>query len=419
MRILLVTDHYPPFIGGAHRWAELLAHGLSRRGHELDVVTEWHGGLPREECEDGVRVHRVRQMRTVPTSRVSDDRQRHSPPFPDPFQVADLRRVIAGARPEVVLAHGWISTSAAVALRDSPVPLLGSAHDYGYFCPTRVLLHDGRPCSGPAPAKCLGCACGFYRGAAKGASAVGGVALARRILARRLDGLQSVTTFVDEQVWSRLFGSRTADAIRRYVIPAFLDTDRTGSATPPAVIDDYVARLPSEPFILFVGALRRIKGVDVLLAAHRRLANPPPLVLMGTLHDDTPPLDGERVSVFHDVPHGAVMAAWERAMFGVTPSVWPEPLGTVTIEGITQGRAMIATVPSGMVDVLQDGAGILVPSGDVAALAEAMERLIANPSLRDELGRTGRIRAPRFAAERVLGEYEGALAEMAAHPRVR
>ncbi len=417
MRILLVTDHYPPFIGGAHRWAELTAHGLSRRGHDVRVATEWHGGLAREECSDGVVLHRIRQMRTVATSLVSDPRQRHSPPFPDPIQVMDLRRVIAAARPDVVMAHGWISASAAVALRGQRTPLLGSAHDYGYFCPTRILLHKGRPCAGPAPAKCLICASGFYGGAATGAGAVGGVAVARRILARRLNGLQSVTSFVDEQVWARLFGDHGGRGVRRYVIPAFLGSDRTSTATPQSVIDHYAARLPAEPYILFVGALRRIKGVDVLLEAYRRLIDPPPMVLMGTIHDDTPPLEAPGVSVFESVPHGAVMAAWDRAMFGVAPSVWPEPLGTVTVEGISRGKAMIATVPSGMADVLGGGAGILVPSGDVEALATAMGRLIADPGLRGQLGRTGQAKAPRFDATRVLRDYERALAELVADSR--
>ena len=39
MRILLATDHYPPWIGGAQRQAQLLAEGMVSRGHEVDVVT--------------------------------------------------------------------------------------------------------------------------------------------------------------------------------------------------------------------------------------------------------------------------------------------------------------------------------------------------------------------------------------------
>ena len=40
--------------------------GWRERGHEVTVVTPWHGGLPRLEVEDdGVAVHRVRQLRTA------------------------------------------------------------------------------------------------------------------------------------------------------------------------------------------------------------------------------------------------------------------------------------------------------------------------------------------------------------------
>jgi hypothetical protein len=46
LKILLATDHYPPFIGGAHRQVQLLAQELSRRGYNVSVATVWHGGLP-------------------------------------------------------------------------------------------------------------------------------------------------------------------------------------------------------------------------------------------------------------------------------------------------------------------------------------------------------------------------------------
>ena len=46
----------------------------------------------------------------------------------------------------------------------------------------------------------------------------------------------------------------------------------------------FSTRLPKEPFILFVGAFRRLKGVDELIAAHQELESPPPLVMVG--HQD-------------------------------------------------------------------------------------------------------------------------------------
>ena len=82
MRILIVTDHFPPFIGGAHRQAQLLGRSMANRGHQVAVAAPWHGGLPKLEHDDGFVVHRVRQLRTTFDFMVRDESQRHQPPFP-------------------------------------------------------------------------------------------------------------------------------------------------------------------------------------------------------------------------------------------------------------------------------------------------------------------------------------------------
>lgn len=149
MRILLATDHYPPFIGGAHRQAYLLAHGMTARGHEVVVATPWQGALPEVEHTGDVVVHRIRQLRSALPWFVRG--QRHQPPFPDPMTIWALRRLIARSEPDVIHAHGWISYSVAAALVGRRIPLLISARDYGYFCANRTLLRRGAPCNGPAP----------------------------------------------------------------------------------------------------------------------------------------------------------------------------------------------------------------------------------------------------------------------------
>jgi glycosyltransferase involved in cell wall biosynthesis len=407
MRVLIASDHFPPFIGGAHRWAPLLADGLARRGHDVHVATVWHVGLPREETYGhlGLPVHRVRQLRTATTAIARHERQRHSPPFPDPVTIVDLRRAVRTARPEIVLSHGWLTFSVIGALARTGIPLVGSAHDYGYFCPNRTLLHKGKPCTGPRAGKCLGCASEFY-GVPKGPQAVAGVALSRRLTARRISAIQSVTSFVDQQEAAHLLSVRPHGLapVKRFIAPAFVEVDPPPTAEEEAETERILARLPSE-FIMFVGALRPLKGLEVLFDAYRRLDSPPPLVLMGTVERDTPPLPDAAI-VITDVPHRAVMAAWSRAMVGVAPSVWPEPLGTVTVEGITQGTPMIATVPSGMIDVLGDGAGILVEQGDASALADALGSLIASPERRAALSAAARERAKRFEPEAVITRYE-------------
>ena len=269
MKILIATDHYPPFIGGAHRQAQLIAEGMTQRGHEVVVATPWHGGLPTVERESGVEVRRLRQVRTAFDFMVRDENQRHQPPFPDPVTIWQLRKLIKEFEPDLIHAYGWLAFSVAVAMGRMRIPLLISARDYGYFCATRTLVRREAPCSGPSPLKCASCA-GSYYGRPKGWVATLSVYTCKPMLARRMTGLHSVSDFVSDVTGRYLFGPRgTPPTAVQVTIPSF----QTIEPDQPLQTDDevagYVERLPKEPFILFVGAFRRVKGLEVLFDAYR------------------------------------------------------------------------------------------------------------------------------------------------------
>ena len=76
---------------------------------------------------------------------------------------------------------------------------------------------------------------------------------------------------------------------------------------------------------MFAGALGLHKGVDVLLAARRRMRNKLPVVLLGTPRPDTPAIDDPDVTVVHNVPHPQVMASWIRTSIAVMPSLCLTP----------------------------------------------------------------------------------------------
>jgi glycosyltransferase involved in cell wall biosynthesis len=125
------------------------------------------------------------------------------------------------------------------------------------------------------------------------------------------------------------------------------------------------------------------------------------------LETDTPKEFPSDVTVLTDVPHSTVMAMWDRALFGVFPSKLAEPFGIVVFEAMSRGRAVIGTRPGGHEDLIEDGmTGLLVPAGDVDALALAMSRLASDAKLRDGFELHGRERARAFSPEVVLPELE-------------
>jgi glycosyltransferase involved in cell wall biosynthesis len=408
LKILLASDDYPPFIGGAQRQAQFLAQELSRRGHTVKVATVWHGGFPELEEQAGVQVYRLKQLRTWGPWAPADRKPRCQPPYPDPVTIHGLRRLIEQFHPDVIHSDGWISYSCAAALTGKHIPLLLSARDYGYFCANQTLVMGSQQvCSGPALGKCLSCAAQHY-GAPKGWIAAASLWLGRSLLKRKVGGLHSISTYV-RQVHRQYFWGEEGwqPGVIEAVIPSFREDDPGPPAGLDALSQGYVDQLPRQPFILFVGALRQVKGVQQLLDAYQRLIAPPPLVLIGTHASDSPTFFPHGVSVLKNFPHPAVMEAWQRCLFGVIPSLWPEPLDSVVYEGMSKGKAMIGATPGGHTDMIVPGqTGLLVPAGDVPALTAAMQRLIDDPRLCQRLGQAALERASAYTAGVAVAQFE-------------
>lgn len=81
----------------------------------------------------------------------------------------------------------------------------------------------------------------------------------------------------------------------------------------------------------------------------------------------------------------------------VHASVIPEPFGSVVIEGMHAGCAVIATMPGGPAEIINDEVdGLLVECGNVNALSEAMVSLADNPNQRKAFASAGFDRAKDF-----------------------
>ena len=129
--------------------------------------------------------------------------------------------------------------------------------------------------------------------------------------------------------------------------------------------------------LLFVGQLIRGKGVQLLLEAMARMKTPRTLDVVGTgnmegeLKEMAARLGlGERVRFrgFQRNPQ-----EWmRRAACVVVPSFWQEPYGLVAAEAVALGCKVVAFAIGGLPEAC-GGKATLVPPGDVAALANALE----------------------------------------------
>jgi starch synthase len=198
-----------------------------------------------------------------------------------------------------------------------------------------------------------------------------------------------------------------------HVIRNGIDTDvwypagpvRTGSVLTELGID------PSRPTAAFVGRITRQKGVAHLVAAAHQFSPDVQLVLCAGA-PDTPEIADEVRSAVARLAHSRTGVFWLREMLPigklreilsaasvfVCPSVY-EPLGIVNLEAMACATAVVASDVGGIPEVVTDGiTGSLVhydpddPTGYQARLADAVNKLIADPEKAKRYGEAGRQR---------------------------
>jgi glycosyltransferase involved in cell wall biosynthesis len=114
------------------------------------------------------------------------------------------------------------------------------------------------------------------------------------------------------------------------------------------------------------------------------------------------------VSIRHD-PYrkGAAMAQCYQAADVYVHAAVEEVFGLVVAEAMSTGLPVVASDVGGVPELVRHGEhGLLAPPQDPAALARCIERLIAQPDLRERLGRSALQKATRdFSESLMLDRY--------------
>lgn len=385
LRVLLVTDFFPPYLGGVEHHVAMLAETLQRRGHTVLVVT-LDGPIADSVEDDGdIDVRRLNGVfQRLPIH--ADPERPWAPPIPEPSLVRELKRVVDEFRPDVIHGHDWLERSILPVAGN--IPVVSSLHYYTRSCAKKNLLFMGEACPGPKLDRCVRCVSDHY-GPLKGLPV-----LAATHIGAELERRRSAATIAVSEACATGNGD-TVGSHTHVIANSRID----GTAA------DEVPGLPDEGFILYVGDLRAEKGVPVLIDAMRNIADPPTLVLIGA--GDPPPHDGVNAIFLGERPHDQVLGAFSRALFSVVPSLWSEPFGLVALEAFAASKPVVASRTGGLTDFVNHGEnGLLVTPGDVAELQQAIERLIEQPELRSQLGANAAQTAAALSPESMVSEIE-------------
>jgi glycosyltransferase involved in cell wall biosynthesis len=184
----------------------------------------------------------------------------------------------------------------------------------------------------------------------------------------------------------------------------------------PNPIDAELFRPPQENGdrreILYVGRLEYNKGVYDLaealvpvLGEHRDVRvhfvgmnRPAPSCLgsrgrtaLDVIRSIIPEEFHARLSFTPHVPVSEIVRLQHGALLAVMPTRGFESFSYTAVEAMACGTPVIATRCGGPCEIItHEQDGLLVPPGRPASLTEAMQRLLADPLLRDRLGRCGR-----------------------------
>jgi starch synthase len=356
LKVALLTREYPPEVyGGAGVHVDYLARELAGR---VDLTVH---------CQGGDRPHAVAHQ---PWDRLTGANQALQ------IMSADLSMTAAVAGADLVHSHTWYAN------------LAGHLAALLYGVPHVMTVHSLEPLR-PWKAEQLG----------------GGYALSSWCERVAVESAAAVIAVSDGMRADVLAAYPAVRPDRIHVIRNGIDAREYAPDPETHVLHRYGVD-PARPTVIFVGRVTRQKGLPVLLRAAARLVPGAQLVLCAG-QPDTAELAAEVSGLVTSLqatrsgviwipemlPKREIIQLLSHATAFAIPSLY-EPLGIVNLEAMACGTAVVGSRVGGIPEVVADGdTGLLVPADEPAALAAALNSLLADPARAAAMGAAGRKRA--------------------------
>ena len=400
MRILYIVTAFPRSSGDVITpWLIETIKRLRGRGIEVEVLAPAYRGL-RDQVIDGITVHRFRYapagLETLTHDQTTPDRLREKPAY-------------------LGLVPGYVMAGSLAAIRLAKSGRFDILHAFW-----------------PLPHGILGLA----------AQRIAGVPLVSTFFGVELTWLRKQLPFLAPVVRGIIRKSAAVTVISRYtaaeverLVPeASVRTIPFGAAVQPVPQERAHSGTRQHTQLLFVGRLVERKGVHVLLRALAAVRESAEVRL--TIIGDGPMMAswsqearelglGDAVSFRGFVSDEDLAGEYARSDIFVLPAVRDrkgdvEGLGVVLIEALMHGLPVIASDCGGIPDVVTAESGLLVPPGDVDALAQAIMRFVADPGLARRMAEAGAMHVDqRFSWGAITNELTQVYTEVLAGGRPR
>lgn len=417
MRLLLVTDAFPPVCGGSGWSTFELARGLRARAHDVLVVQ------PRPGTPAGVRERTYEGLRVLEFGAPAPDLPYVRNYFKSERLYDRLGRFLHATigREQIDVVHGqhvMTCVPSVRAARAASIPAVCTVRDYWPVCYWSDLILT----ADPADPLCPGCSaarmtqCVRPHAGSLWPLTLPLIPYMRGNLARKRAGLAAADAIVavsstiaaDLRVRAPEIAAARLEVIPNPVNLADLRTRAARSQRP----------IP-EPYALYLGKLAPNKGTAALVPVVERAGLDWPLVVAGdgperAALEAAAARSGRDIRFTGWIDQDAAAGWMAHASMLIFPSRGPESLSRVLIEASALGLPIAAMNTGGTRDIVLDGqTGLLSQTPE--ELATDVRQLRVDEELRRRLGASARAHAERaFDARAVVERTERLYASLVA-----
>lgn len=328
--------------------------------------------------------------------------------FDHAFPALCMEEQLEGINADVIYIHQIWNPKAIEALGRCRQPVVRFYHDHRLFClrKHKITTVTKKPCYRPVGLHCYPCLGFLERRPSRLGIGVRTLSELRREQERdkRLDAFVVASQYMRGQLLAHDY-----DECKISIIPLFANESQ-----PP------IPRERGENVLLYVGQLLPGKGLSFLLRALAKLEGNFQLVVAGTGRGEEHCKGlaqelglNSHVTFLGYVDQDRLQSLYQQASCLIMPSQAPETFGMIGVEAMRWGTPTIAVDLGGVDEWLEHGVtGLKVAPSDPKALRSAIQDLLKEPELLEELSQNCRKRyedrfTPATHIESLLNLFSG------------